>query len=570
MKRPLGVFGHAGGGPLAKWWAVRERLPALSPQALTLAACLAFTLFYNGRFWSSTFGAQPVASLADWARLLSDGVLMTALQFVVVVPWINRFSVRPLLSILLLMAAAISYFTGHYGTYFDTHMIDNVLQTDTREADELLTPGLALHLLLYAGLPIWGVWFWPLRRRTWRRGLAMSLLWLAGGVGVSIVALLISFQSLSSLMRNHHELRYLVTPGNAIVSTERVMTAEEPLPEERLPVGEDAHRLASGTDKPRLLVLVVGESVRAADWGLSGYSRQTTPRLAKRDVLNVGEVTSCGTSTAVSLPCMFSPIGKADYDERYIRSHESLLDVLQRAGYRVMWIDNQSGCKGVCRGVEQYAPAPDAYPSLCDGDTCLDGVLVEELQKRIASLNSDTVIVLHQLGNHGPSYYRRYPDAFRAFTPACDKADLAECSREAIVNSYDNAVLYTDSVLDQLIGVLERHASMASALLYVSDHGESLGENGIYLHGLPYAIAPEEQTRVPMIWWSSPAFERSVGLQRDCLARHAAQGLSHDHLFHSLLGLLGVESRSRDPRLDISQGCRGAVSAEPAGQLSKP
>ncbi|OBX37748.1 phosphoethanolamine transferase EptA [Halomonas elongata] len=253
--------------PLAKWWAVRERLPALSPQALTLAACLAFTLFYNGRFWSSTFGAQPVASLADWARLLSDGVLMTALQFVVVVPWINRFSVRPLLSILLLMAAAISYFTGHYGTYFDTHMIDNVLQTDTREADELLTPGLGLHLLLYAGLPIWVVWYWPLKRRTWRRGLAMSLLWLAGGVGVSIVALLISFQSLSSLMRNHHELRYLVTPGNAIVSTERVMTAEEPLPEERLPVGEDAHRLASGTDKPRLLVLVVGESVRAADWG---------------------------------------------------------------------------------------------------------------------------------------------------------------------------------------------------------------------------------------------------------------------------------------------------------------
>jgi len=548
----------------------RSRLPALSPQALTLLVCLAFTLLYNLRFWSAVLGAEPPATLTDWGRLAGYGVVMTALHFVVFLPLVNRVSVKPLLSLLLLVAASVSYFTGHYGAYFDTHMIDNVLQTDTREAGELLTPGLALYLLLYTVLPALLIWRWPLRQRSRLRGLGMSLLWLAGGIGVLVVSLLLSFQSLSSLMRNHHELRYLITPGNAIVSTGQVMAASEPLPEERLPIGEDARRQASATGTPRLLVMVVGETVRAADWGLSGYSRQTTPRLASRDVINFDEVTSCGTNTAVSLPCMFAPIGKSNYDERYIKSHESLLDVLQRAGFRVVWIDNQSGCKGVCDGVEQRSPSPQAYPDRCDGEDCLDGVLVDELRQQVASLTGDTVIVLHTLGNHGPSYFQRYPEAFRAFTPTCDTADLAQCSREAIVNSYDNAILYTDSVLDELIGVLEQQPSLATALLYVSDHGESLGENGIYLHGLPYAIAPDEQTRVPMAWWSSRAFERASGLESDCLAQQASQPLSHDQLFHSLLGVLGVESAILDPRMDITRDCRPGMAATADAPPERP
>ncbi|TDO15295.1 MULTISPECIES: phosphoethanolamine transferase [Halomonas] len=538
----------------------RLRLPALSPQALTLLTCVAFTLFYNQRFWSAVVDIESPVGLAGWGQIAGYGVVLTALQLVVFLPFVNRVSVKPLLSLLLLLAASVSYFTSHYGAYVDTSMIDNVLQTDTGEAGELLTPGLALYLLRYAGLPMLVIWRWPLRRRSWPRGLSMSLLWLTGGVGVLTVSLLLSFQSLSSLMRNHHELRYLITPGNAIVSTGQVMAAEDPLPEQRLPIGEDAHRQADGT--PRLLVLVVGETVRAADWGLSGYARQTTPRLARRDLINFSEVSTCGTNTAVSLPCMFAPIGKSNYDERYIKSHESLLDVLKHAGYRVVWIDNQSGCKGVCDGVEHFSPDSQAYPALCDRHDCRDGVLVEALRQQLTSASGDTVIVLHTLGNHGPSYFERYPEAFRAFTPTCDDADLAQCSRQEIVNSYDNAILYTDSVLDELIGVLEAQ-SRPAALLYVSDHGESLGENGLYLHGLPYAIAPEEQTRVPMIWWSSPAFDTVAGLERDCLAERARQPVSHDNLFHSLLGVLGVESSIRDPRLDISQACRPADA--PAG-----
>ena len=532
------------------------RLPALSPQALTLLVCLSFTLFYNQRLWAAVIEAMPPTGLAGWGQLLGYGVVVTGLHLVVFLPFVNRTTAKPLLTGLVLIAASVSYFTGHYGTYFDTHMIDNVLQTDTREAGELLTPRLALYLLLFAGLPVALLWRWPLRRRSWRRGLGAGAVWWLGSVVVLAGALLLSFQSLSSLMRNHHEMRYLVTPGNAIVSTGQVIAAPPPLPEERLPIGEDARRLPSTDGAPRLLVLVVGETVRAANWGLSGYDRQTTPRLAERDVTNFREVASCGTSTAVSLPCLFSPQGRDDYDERFTRSHETLLDVVQRAGYRVVWIDNQSGCKGVCDGVERLSPAPDAAPELCGEDGCLDGVLVEELARRIGAIREDTVIVLHMLGNHGPSYFQRYPEDFRAFTPTCDTADLAQCDREAIINSYDNAILYTDSVLDGIIGVLEESPSLATAMLYVSDHGESLGEKGVYLHGLPYAIAPEEQTHVPMVWWASDGFPRRQGLKETCLADQHDRSLSHAHLFHSVLGLLGVESEVRQGALDLTAGCR--------------
>ncbi|SDN90572.1 lipid A ethanolaminephosphotransferase [Halomonas shengliensis] len=542
--------------PLDSLRHLRTRLPALSPQALTLLACLGFTLLYNRRFWAAVIEAEPPAGLGDWGQLLGYGVVMTALHLVVFLPLVGRLTVKPLLTILVLVAASVSYFTGHYGTYFDTHMIDNVLQTDTREAGELLTPGLALYLLLFALLPVVAVWAWPLRRRGWRRALASGTLWWLGSLATLAVALLLSFQSLSSLMRNHHELRYLVTPGNAIVSTGQVMAAPPPLPEERLPIGEDARRRPNADATPRLLVLVVGETVRAANWGLSGYDRQTTPRLAERDVVNFRDVASCGTSTAVSLPCLFSPQGRGDYDERFTRSHESLLDVLQRAGYRVEWIDNQSGCKGVCDGVERASPAPDDYPGRCGEEGCLDGVLVEELARRLGEIREDTVVVLHMLGNHGPSYFQRYPEAFRAFTPTCETADLAQCDRQAIVNSYDNAILYTDSVLDGIIGVLEENRSLSSAMLYVSDHGESLGEKGIYLHGLPYAIAPQEQTRVPLVWWASDGFLGGQGLDENCLAAQRDASLRHAHLFHSLLGLLGVESEVRQDALDLTSGCR--------------
>ncbi len=540
--------------PVAGAWNYR---PQLSTERLTLIVTLAFTLLYNTPFWQAALEGHAWTAAGTWALIAGYAVVLTTLQYVVFLLFMSRWTAKPLLALLILVAATVSYFTGTYGTYFDTTMIENVLQTDTREASELLTESFMLHMAVFALLPILLLHRVYIPAVSWRRALLRRLGYLSLATVALIASILLTYHSLSPLMRNQPELRYLVTPGNYLVSMVRVLTAHDSVePQQRLPLESDAKLAAHPGQKPALLVVVVGETVRAANWGLNGYDRQTTPQLAQRDVINYTNVSSCGTSTAVSVPCMFSPLGHEDYDESYIDSHESLLDVLQHAGVNVLWLDNQSGCKGVCAGVASDSIGADDYPVLCQDERCLDGALAKELERRVARSQGDTVIVLHELGNHGPSYYRRYPQAFRHFTPTCDSGDLSQCSQQQIVNSYDNAILYNDSVLSEIIDFLAQQQRFAASMVYLSDHGESLGEHGLYLHGLPYAIAPDEQTRVPMFWWLSKAMQQRSGIETDCLASHTEQPHSQANLFHSALGIMGVTTQIYRPKFDIIRPCR--------------
>jgi len=362
-------------------------------------------------------------------------------------------------------------------------------------------------------------------------------------------------------MRNNKEIRYLITPANYLYSLARVLSADaSTAARPRVQIGLDAVKTVSWQQhkKPALFVIVVGETARAANWGLSGYARQTTPELAQMsDVINFSQVSSCGTNTEVSVPCLFSMYGRRNYDENKIRTSESLLNVLERAGLKVIWRDNQSGCKGVCDGVEEQKLANSKVPEWCDGERCLDEILLHGLDKVLSDNQGNLVLVMHQLGNHGPAYYKRYPPAFRKFEPVCETADLAKCSREAVVNAYDNALLYTDHMLAQTIAFLKKQETKYdSAMIYFSDHGESLGENGLYLHGVPYSIAPKEQTHVPMLMWFSPGYANSFALDVDCLRRRAVQPAAHDNLFHSVLGLLDVKTDIYESSMDLAVGCR--------------
>jgi lipid A ethanolaminephosphotransferase len=300
--------------------------------------------------------------------------------------------------------------------------------------------------------------------------------------------------------------------------------------------------------------------------------RETNPQLAKLNVTAFSDVTSCGTSTEISVPCMFSQVGREHYDEKRIRNSESLLDVLQRAGYAVKWIDNQSGCKGVCKGVESMRIDPATAPDLCDGKECFDEVLARKLSRELETLRGDTVFVLHMMGNHGPAYFKRYPREFRQFLPDCATAQLRDCSREEVVNAYDNAILYTDHVLAQVVGALKRRdADVDAAMIYVSDHGESLGEKGLYLHGIPYAIAPEQQTHVPMVVWLSAGLTMTGDVSQGCLRQRVHAKYSHDNLFHSVLGLMNVQTGAYRADHDIFDGCRGgsySVQRERSGDKS--
>lgn len=542
--------------------------PDVRVEILALLASAAFTLTANRLFWEALLAGRSLALPATWGYVAALAVFLTGIHFFLLCLLLNRWTVKPLLSLLIIATAFAVYFMQKFGVYLDTSMLRNVLHTDLPEARELLSWRLLIHLLLYAALPLWLLARVRVSRVPLPRALLGRALGLVLALAVSGGALLLVFQDFSSTMRNHRELRFLITPGNYIYSLLSVASSEAHAVERmRQTVGPDAAlgNAWRARKKPLLLVMVVGETARAANWGLNGYARQTTPQLAGMDVVNFSSVTSCGSNTEVSLPCMFSPFGRRDYDEARIRGSESLLHVLARAGFRVAWHDNQSGCKGVCAGLEEVRPDMARAPGLCDGERCLDEVLLQGLEQTVGQTPGNLVVVLHQIGNHGPAYFKRYPASFRRYTPACESADLAQCSREEIVNAYDNALLYTDHMLARTVDFLrERQATHDTALIYVSDHGESLGENGIFLHGIPYAIAPEVQTRVPMVMWFSPGYLADFSLDLPCLRARAGQPAAHDHLFHSVLGLLDVRTQAYQASLDLSLECRTNGSRKPS------
>lgn len=533
-------------------------------EGLILLASLWFTLICNVPFWQAALQGRELAALSTWRFLLATALLLTALHFLLAALLATRRTVKPLLGSLFIVAAGVSYYTGKFGIYVDPDMLRNVLRTDPAEAGELLNANLFLHLALYLALPLFFLYRVQLPSRRLPAALLARGVSLLVALGLGVSGLALAYQDLASLLRNHKEVRYLVTPGNAVYSLFRVLGKDAQARTGAKNVIAPDAALGAGwasRHKPVLFVLVVGETARAANWGEhagpDGLRRDTAPQTTAAGVINFRDVSSCGTNTEVSLPCMFAAQGRRRYDEDLIRNSESLLHVLARAGFRVIWRDNQSGCKGVCSDLEQLRPDVHARPELCDGERCLDEILLDGAPRLVADNQGNLVLVLHQLGNHGPAYYKRHPESFRQFTPACDTADLSQCSQAQIANSYDNALRYTDHFLAQTIAFLKgQEEKYDTALLYVSDHGESLGEKGLYLHGMPYAISPREQTQVPMLLWLSPGYARSFRLDTACLQQVATQPASHDHLFHSVLGLLDVQTRARDEQLDLSATCR--------------
>lgn len=466
---------------------------------------------------------------------------------------------------LLLITASSSYFMSSYGIVIDPSMLTNVVQTDMGEALDLVSWPLVVTLLLGAVLP--GIWWWrqPVRRvgggRLVLQQLGVGLL----GLLVAVAMLWISFQDVASLMRNHKTLRYMINPFNTVYAVARVSVGRAAQAQQTLqPVGMDAHLVSPGdsVDTSPLIVLVVGETARAANFGLGGYERDTTPLLkqlqSEGDLVYFSNVSSCGTNTQTSVPCMFSPQGRETFDGGDTHQ-ENLLDVLQRAGLAVLWLDNQSGCKGVCDRVPHADTRNLNLPDICPEGECFDEAMLRALPDELARLDPErrargTVVVMHQMGSHGPAYYKRSPPAMKLFQPECTSHALQECPPEQIQNAYDNSLRNTDHLLAETVRWLQTQ-QRPTALVYVSDHGESLGEKGLYLHGMPYRMAPTEQTHVPMLTWASKPLQQAQGLRLDCLRAQAAQPWSHDNLFHTMLGLARVGTSARDGSLDMLAPC---------------
>ncbi len=533
----------------------------LHPVVLSAIVTLLLCLFYNGPLWR-LIGEQSYPSTLDrWLFTAAFFSFIAAIMqlFLGALAWPRL--VKPIAIFLLISAACINYFMESYGILVDKTMVQNLFETDTAEATDLLSIQLLLHLLIRGLLPAAVVFFIPLKRTTLKSQLTaqtLSLFCCFTLIGLNAAVL---YKDYSSLFRNHREIRNLVVPSNYLYYTSRYLAgAYDPVDRSFQPLGTDAvqkQRVSAGNHKHDLLVVVLGETARSMNFSLNGYPRDTNPELAKRSVVSFRQVESCGTSTAVSVPCMFSLMTRDNYNEDQANYQSNVLDVLQQAGISVLWRDNNSGCKGVCERVPHQDADQFNNSRDCRSEECFDEQMLTELEQWLTQQTGSAVIVLHQKGSHGPAYYKRVPESFNHFTPVCDSNQLQSCSRETITNAYDNSIRYTDQLLSRVIDFLQQQDDQFNtAMFYVSDHGESLGENNIYLHGMPWMIAPEEQKRVPLITWLSDDFQQSHQLPTSCLQSRRDTPLSHDYLTHSLLGLMQVSTRVYAPELDLFAPCQ--------------
>jgi len=529
----------------------------LGINSLLLLVVLYLVLTQNSLFWHKLAEVLPPLDTLGGIHLLACVfVALFCLQLLVVAPLSARAIVKPWLTVVLLIAAVCSYFMNTFGVVIDRAMIANAVQTDTREARELLGWPMLLHMLWAGVIPAVLVTRVRIVDEPGRvKALLHRVLLIFAVIAVLLLMVASNYKNISLWARAHREVRVYANPNFPIHSAFDYLKRQfrDRAPKTVAAIALDATRTPSPAGRPRVVVLVIGETARAANFRLDGYARQTNPELAAiPGVVSFRNVHSCGTATAVSVPCMFSRLDRAQYSSGKAGAQQNLLDVLQRTGVEVEWRDNNSDSKGVALRVPYADFRHHKMPGLCTSDSCFDEVLLDGLDSMLSESHGDRILVLHLLGSHGPSYYKRYPPAFRRFVPDCAQDDVQRCSQDAIINAYDNTLLYTDHVLAQLIGMLQRHGTrIAPTLLYLSDHGESLGENGLYLHGMPYAFAPEEQTHIPFVLWSPE-------LDADCLRARRDHAYSHDNLFDTVLGLFDVRTSIYRPAADITRGCRAA------------
>ena len=529
---------------------------------LTLAASLFLAATYNLKFWQTFSAATGGMSVSNLPLDIGTFVLIVLIFNAFLTFATFRLVIKPVLMFLLIATSAASYFMNQYGIVIDASMVQNVLETDVHEATELFSWNFGLTVMLFGIIPSLLVARTRIHFPTGPRGLATRF-----GIGlaslvIAALLLMLFFKSLAPALREHRELRYLLTPTNYLQAVHGYVRGRFKTPVVVAPLGTDAMKGMAWVGKARktVTIIVVGETARAQNFSLNGYSRNTNPRLSAEDgLINFVNFHSCGTATAVSVPCVFSSLGRENFSDSKARRQEGLLDVLSHAGFTVLWRDNNSGCKGVCdRVAYENVALPDPSDPLCEGDECFDERLLRGLPEMIRDARNDLVIVLHQKGSHGPAYARRYPAAFGQFGPVCDAADFEKCSRDSITAAYDNTILYTDYFLSKTIDLLRDSAETSAvdtSLVYFSDHGESLGENNLYLHGAPYMIAPAEQTHVPLMVWMSDGFSRRFRIDPACLDARTRQSFSHDNIFHSILGMLDVNTAVFNPRLSLFSAC---------------
>lgn len=527
--------------------------PEISAPALSALIAVYFVAALNLSFWTRAYhyadGRMLTLAIVAIGSVALFTAVLTALSL--------RYIAKPVFITLIIIGALASWSMDTFGQIVDLEIVRSTFETTGAESGQYFTPSFIGHLVLYGLVPSLLVAWVKIRRGRILPQTLRSMAVIAACVAIAGVATVGRYRDIASTVRNHKDLQYYVNPVTPITNVVRYFRGSRK-PTVIEAIGLDAKRrtVAAAPGKPRVTVIVVGETARAANFSLGGYARETNPELKKRDIVYFTNATSCGTATSVSLPCMFSVYTRAQYSHRKGLGTQNLIDVLSHAGIKAQWLDNNTGSKGVADRISSGFVLSLGGP-FCSDRECRDDAFLAPLAAWLDQVTTDSVLVIHQIGSHGPAYYDRYSDEYRRFTPDCRTSDLTKCPNEEIVNAYDNTILYTDQFLAKVIDDLRSHSDkLATSMIYMSDHGESLGENNLYLHGTPYMFAPKEQTHIPAVLWMDDDFARSAGVNRSCIAARANEAVSHDNLFHTVLSMMNVSTSVYDPKLDIFAPCR--------------
>lgn len=466
---------------------------------------------------------------------------------------------------LFLINGAALYFLNTYGIHFDSATLMNLGNTDLQEVRAFVTIKLILYVFGSLIFALLITKFIQVEYQPFKTELKYKLF---------IIAFIVLFVLLTEVFKKNqingyinikhstdilfkkHKFGYFSIPAGYLVSAIEIVSMRCIAQFKQRTMIDDAE-IHHVRHRKTLVVLVIGESARAKNFSLNGYNRNTNELLID-PVINFSNFYSCATFTHLSLKCMFSPFTRDEFSVERALAMGNILDILNLVNVKTMWVSNNSGSYQVKRYVLNNVN-PDIIQAtksgLCDSFGCYDELMLQSMNKYIVK-GSDNFVVLHTQGSHLP-YHEKYPVGFTKWNPVCTASAPENCTdKESMINAYDNSIYYTSYFLQQLINLLKSYKSEFDTLMiYMSDHGESLGEDGVYAHGRPYAIAPDEQKHIPAMMWISEEMATNHKINIECMNAKKNARLSHDYLFHTLLNVFEIKTTVYDNTLDLFDKC---------------
>jgi len=499
---------------------------------------LFITFVYNLKFLKILYSNIGFSNFSSIYFFFAIIIAIISTVSILLLVFGQKYTLKPLTIFLIILSSILSFYNQQFGVTVDEQMIINTLQTDVKEAMDLMSAGFFLHVLFLGILPSIVIYFIQIEYGSLKKDLIIRGTLVLGALAVVATLTFVNFKQVSFIVRENNTLNQHITPLYTLTSAYRLTKSSLVSQGKFVKLGEDAKLLKS--QKKTIGIMVVGETARADRFSLNGYQKETNPYLKKKSVISFKNTLSCGTATAYSVPCMFYLNGEKNFTQAKAKNESNVLDVLSFSGVKTVWVNNNSSCKNVCTRIESIDLIKSSQGE--DKNTNYDEILLDTTNKILKDNKGNLLIVLHTMGSHGPRYYKRFPEKFAKFKPFCNNDTPQNCSKDDLNNAFDNTIFYTDYVLSRLIEILEEKKDYNTFLLYASDHGESLGENGIYLHGLPKTIAPKEQRNFAMILWLSDQIVKNKNINVTKTKSLLSKQVTHDYIPHTLLNFFGVQS----------------------------